>query len=164
MTPSCDFVAPVRRSKEVKAVCAALRAEVGRGVLRGFQEGKLRVGRMNIDVEWLDGRVSRLRLDIEAATLTFAALMDVGGGAFRELKALTRAAQTPGRDPARIDPARAMLRVTEHAGAVSLALIVKRDEFEYCARRLIDLARDALTLAPEALALAQNYQAAAATR
>lgn len=164
MTHSCDFVAPIRRSKEVKAVCAALRALVERGELRSFQEGKLRVGRMPIDVEWPDGRISRLRIDIEAATLTFAALLEAGAGSalYRELKMLARAAQTPGREAARIDPARAMVRVTEQAGAVSWSIVVTRGEYEYCTRRLIELAREALALAIEAPPLAQNYQPAVA--
>ena len=164
MTHSCDFVAPVRRSKEVKAVCAALRALVERGELRSFQEGKLRVGRMPIDVEWPDGRISRLRIDIEAATLTFAGLLEAGAGSalYRELKTLARAAQTPGREAARIDPARAMVRVTEQAGAVSWSIVVTRGEYEYCTRRLIELAREALALAMEAPPLAQNYQPAVA--
>jgi hypothetical protein len=162
MPHSCDFVAPVRRSKEVKAVCAALRALVERGELRSFQEGKLRVGRMPVDIEWPDGRVSRLRIDIEAATLTFAGLLEAGAGSalYRELKTLARAAQTPGREAARIDPARAMLRVTEQAGAVSWSIVVIRGEYEYCTRRLIELAREALALAIEAPPLAQNYQPA----
>lgn len=165
MTHSCDFVAPIRRSKEVKAVCAALRALVERGELRSFQEGKLRVGRMPIDVEWPDGRVSRLRIDIEAATLTFTALLEAGANSvlYRELKALARAAQAPGSNPVRIDPARAMLRVTEQAGAVSYSIIVTRGEYEYCARRLVELAREALALAMEPMPLAQNYQRAAVT-
>jgi hypothetical protein len=164
MTHSCDFVAPIRRSKEVKAVCAALRALVERGELRSFQEGKLRVGRMPIDIEWPDGRISRLRIDIEAATLTFAGLMEAGAGSalYRELKTLARAAQTPGREAARVDPARAMLRVTEQAGAVSWSIVVTRGEYEYCTRRLIELAREALALAIEAPPLAQNYQPAVA--
>lgn len=164
MTHSCDFVAPIRRSKEVKAVCAALRALVERGELRSFQEGKLRVGRMPVDIEWPDGRVSRLRIDIEAATLTFAALLEAGAGSalYRELKTLARAAQTPGREAARIDPARAMLRVTEQAGAVSWSIVVTRGEYEYCTRRLVELAREALALAIETLPLAQNYQPAVA--
>ncbi len=162
MTHSCDFVAPIRRSKEVKAVCSVLRALVERGELRSFQEGKLRVGRMPIDIEWPDGRVSRLRIDIEAATLTFAGLMEAGAGSalYRELKAMARAAQSPGRDPARIDPARAMLRVTEQAGAVSWSIIVTRGEYEYCTRCLIELAREALALAMEPVPLARNYQSA----
>jgi hypothetical protein len=164
MTHSCDFVAPIRRSKEVKAVCTALRISIERGELRSFQEGKLRVGRMPIDVEWPDGCVSRLRIDIEAATLTFSSLLEAGAGSvlYRELKALTRAAQSPGRDPARVDPARAMLRVTEQAGAVSLSITVTRGEYEYCARHLIELAREARALAMEPMSLAQNYQPAIA--
>lgn len=164
MTHSCDFVAPIRRSKEVKAVCTALRALIERGELRNFQEGKLRVGRMPIDIEWPDARISRLRIDIEAATLTFAGLLEAGAGSmlYRELKTLARAAQTPGREAARIDPARAMLRVTEQGGAVSLSIVVTRGEYEYCTRRLIELAREALALAIEAPPLAQNYQPAVA--
>lgn len=165
MTLSCDFVAPIRRSKEVKAVCAALRALVERGELRGFQEGKLRVGRMPLDLEWPDGRVSRLRVDIEAATLTFSALIDAGAGSplIKELKALLRAAQAPSRE-VRVDPARAMLRITELAGAVSLSIIVTRGEYEYCTRRLVELAREALALALEPMPLAQNYSAAVASQ
>jgi hypothetical protein len=135
-----------------------------RGELRTFQEGKLRVGRMPIDVEWPDGRISRLRIDIEAATLTFSALLEAGAGSalYRELKTLARTAQTPGREAARIDPTRAMLRVTEQAGAVSLSMVVTRAEYEYCARRLLELAREALALAIEPQLLAQSYQPAVA--
>jgi hypothetical protein len=166
MTLSCDFVAPIRRSKEVKAVCAALRALVERGELRGFQEGKLRVGRMPVDLEWPDGRVSRLRIDIEAATLTFTALLEAGASStlIKELKALLRAAQMPGREQARVDPTRAMLRMTEQAGTVSLAIVVTRGEYEYCARRLIELAREALALVLEPMPLAHNYRSAVANR
>lgn len=181
MTHSCDFVAPIRRSKEVKAVCAALRVLVERGALRGFQEGKLRVGRMPLDIEWPDGRVSRLRIDIEAATLTFTALLAAGAGSalYRELKTMLRAAQTPGRDAARVevgrvdairvdsvrvDPERAMLRMTEQGGAVSLSIIVTRGEYEYCAHRLVELAREALALALEPMPLAQNYRPALANQ
>lgn len=164
MTDPCDFVAPIRRSKEVKAVCSVLRTLVERGELRSFQEGKLRVGRMPIDIEWPDGRISRLRIDIEAATLTFAGLLEAGAGSalYREMKTLARAAQAPGREAARIDPARAMLRVTEQAGAVSWSIVVTRGEYEYCTRRLIELAREALALAIDAPPLAQNYQPAVA--
>ena len=166
MTLSCDFVAPIRRSKEVKAVCAALRVLVERGELRGFQEGKLRVGRMPLDLEWPDGRVSRLRIDIEAATLTFTALLEAGAGSalMKDLKGLLRAAQTPGREQARVDPTRAMLRMTEQAGTVSLAIVVTRGEYEYCARRLVELAREALELALEPMPLAQNYRSAVANQ
>lgn len=166
MTLSCDFVAPIRRSKEVKAVCAALRALVERGELRGYQEGKLRVGRMPLDLEWPDGRVSRLRIDIEAATLTFTALLEAGAGStlVKDLKALLRAAQAPGREPARVDPTRAMLSVAEQNGALSLAIVVTRGEYEYCARRLVELARESLALAFETMPLAQNYRPALASQ
>ena len=166
MTPTCDFVAPIRRSKEVKAVCAALRALVESRELRGFQEGKLRVGRMPLDLEWPDGRVSRVRLDIEAATLTFPALFEASAGspAIRELKTLLRAAQTPGREQARVDPARAMLQMTEQAGAVSLSIVVIRGEYEYCTRHLVELAREALVLAHELMPLGPDYRPAVASR
>jgi hypothetical protein len=77
---------------------------------------------------------------------------------YRELKALTRAAMTPGREAARIDPSRAMLRVTEQSGAVSLSMVVTRGEYEYCTRRLLELAREILDLAIEPPPLAQNYR------
>lgn len=165
MTLSCEFVAPIRRSKEVKAVCAALRALVERGELRGFQEGKLRVGRMPLDLEWPDGRVSRLRIDIEAATLTFSALFEASAGSplIRELKTLLRAAQMTGREPARVDPARAMLQMTEQTGAVSLSIVVIRGEYEYCTRHLVELAREALMLAHDLVPLAQDYRPAVAS-
>lgn len=166
MTPSCDFVAPIRRSKEIKAVCAALNVQLGRGAIRGFQEGKLRVGRMHIDIEWPDMRVSRLRIDIEAATLTFGSLLEASAGSplYKELKTLLRAAQGQGStEQVRIDPARAMLRMTEQAGNVSLAVIVTSGEYEYCTRRLIELAQQALALVPGPLSLAGGYQPAAIT-
>jgi hypothetical protein len=166
MTVPRDFVAPIRRSKEVKAVCAALRALVERGELRGFQEGRLRIGRMPLDIEWPDGRVSRMRIDTEAATLTFSALFTAGVGSplLREVKALLRAAQVPGREPARVDPARAMLQVTEQGGAVSLSIVVVRGEYEYCTQLLVELARDTLLLAQEHMPVAADYRPAVAGR
>jgi hypothetical protein len=162
MSLSCDFVAPIRRSKEVKAVCSALRTLAERGVIRGFQEGKLRVGRMPLDVEWPNGHVSRLRIDIEAATLTFIALFETGASSttMRELKALLRAAQAPGREQqSRIDPARAMLNLKEQSGSISLSIVVTRGEYEYCTQRLVELAREALAMAPGPMPLA-HYHAA----
>lgn len=121
---------------------------------------------MQVDVEWPNGRVSRLRIDIEAATLTFTALLEAGAGSaiYRDLKALLRTAQTPSRDSVRVDPARAMLRATEQAGAVSLSLVVTRGEYEYCARCLVELAREALALAAEPLPLGEDYRPAAVTQ
>jgi hypothetical protein len=171
---SADFIAPVRRSKEIKAICAALNAETERGVVRSFQEGKLRVGRMNIDVHWQDGRASRLRIDIEAATLTFAALL-TGAGAgsplYREMKTLVRAAQSHhqaqghggGLHSFRIDPAKAMLRMTEQAGKLSLGIIVTSGEYEYCTRRLVSLAREAFSVLPERHTLGDGYRPSALT-
>lgn len=166
MTSSCHLVAPIRRSKEIKAVCAALHAQVERGLIRGFQEGKLRVGRMNIDIDWPDGGASRLRIDIEAATLTFAGLLDASSGSatHRELKSLLRAVQGHGADlhQLHIDPAKAMLRMVEQGGRLSLAITVTSDEYEYCTRRLIELAHEALALLLERK-LAGTYHPAALT-
>lgn len=160
MTPSCHVVAPIRRSKEIKAVCVGLHALVERGLIRGFQEGKLRVGRMNIDIDWPDGQASRLRIDIEAATLTFAGLLDASSGSaiHRELKALLRAVQghSPELHHLHIDPAKAMLRMAEQGGRLSLAIIITSDEYEYCSQRLIELAHEALALLSERK-LADSY-------
>jgi hypothetical protein len=172
--PSADFIAPVRRSKEIKAVCAALHAETERGVVRSFQEGKLRVGRMNIDVSWQDGRTSRLRIDIEAATLTFAALLtgvSAGSPLYKEMKTLLRAAQSYDRaherggdlQRFRIDPTKAMVRMTEQAGKLSLGVIVTSGEYEYCTRRLVHLAREAFSVLPERKPLGDGYRASALT-
>lgn len=166
MTPSCHVVAPIRRSKEIKAVCAALHAQVERGLIRGFQEGKLRVGRMNIDIDWPDGAASRLRIDIEAATLTFAGMLDASSGSaiHRELKTLLRAVQGHSAElhHLHIDPAKAMLRMVEQGGKLSLAIIVTSGEYEYCTHRLIELAREALALLLERK-LADAYHPVALT-
>jgi hypothetical protein len=155
MQPAADFIAPIRRSKEIKAVCAALHADMEGGALRSFQEGKLRVGRMKIDICWLDGRTSRLRIDTEAATLTFPALLtgvSAGSPVYKEMKTLLRAAQGLGGELChlRIDPSKAMLRMTEQGGKLSLAIIVTSGEYEYCMRRLVGLARDAFALSSAA--------------
>jgi len=165
MSTSCEFVAPIRRSKEIKAVCAALNAQMERGVVGRYQEGKLRVGRMNIDIYWQDARASRLRIDIEAATLTFPSLLtgvSVGSQAHRDLKALLRTVQLPSVDPhgLHIDTSKAMLRMTEQNGKLSLALIVTSGQYEYCMSRLVDLAREAFALLPERKLSSDSYQPA----
>src|SRR5690349_17161542 len=144
MTISCEFVAPIRRSKQIKAVCAALNAQVRKGSIRSFQEGKLRVGRMNVDIDWPDGRSVRLRIDIEAATLTLPSLLSevsVGSQLHRDVKALVRSAQ--GHNGV---SAKAMLRMTEQGGNVSLAVTVVSDDYEFCTRRLLELASETFAL------------------
>ena len=151
MSTSCEFVAPIRRSKEIKAVCAALNAHQEGGVVGSYQEGKLRVGRMNIDIYWQDARASRLRIDVEAATLTFPSLLtgvSAGSPVYRGIKSLLRSVQMPG-GALYIDPSKAMLRMAEQGGKISLALIVTSEQYEYCMTRLIELARAAFALAPE---------------
>lgn len=138
----------VRRSKEARAVGDVLTAFVERGVLRGFSEGQLRIGKMNFDLLWHHEREFRLGLDLEAGTLTFPCLLPgvrAQSPLFRDLKAFLRPVQTGvAPESRRIDPSKAQLDVKVHRRGLSLGVVVTNGEYEYCARQLICLAQEIL--------------------
>lgn len=135
-----------RRSEDLGGVTKLLRGYAERGVFRSFSQTDQRGGKTTFNVLWHHGRVFRLVVDTTAQTISFPALLpDVPAGSpmLKELKAYLHQFETT-EVPIhrRIDPANARLQVTKRAGNVALTLVVKRRQYEYCARRLVNLAHE----------------------
>jgi hypothetical protein len=135
-----------RRSEDLDGVSELLRGYAERGVFRSFSQADRRGGKTTFNILWHHGRVFRLVVDTTAQTVSFPALLpDVPAGApmLKELKAYLHQFETKAV-PAhrRIDPAKARLRVTRRAGNVAVTLAVKRNQYAYCARRLVNLAHE----------------------
>lgn len=129
-----------------RVVSDVLKGYAERGVFRSFSEGERRGGKMTFTMVWHHGRRFRLVLDSAAGAVSFPALLPgvpARSPMLKELKAFLRrfeTAEVP--EHRRIDPAKARLRIAVRAGSVSLALAVRKGEFEYCTRRLVHLAQE----------------------
>jgi hypothetical protein len=151
-----ESLAPARisRSKEARAVGEVLRDYARRGVFREFTESNMRIGRIIFRMLWHDQRRYRFVFDLEASELSFPALLPgvtARSPRFRELKLFLRPYSTP--EPAqelpeqrRIDPTKGELRLSVRHGALTLGVAVKNGEYEYCTRRVVQLAEEVLTM------------------
>jgi hypothetical protein len=135
-----------RHSEDLGGVARLLQGYAERGVFRSFSEADRRGGKTTFNVLWHHGRVFRLVVDTTAQTISFPALLPevpAGSPMFKELKVYLHQFETkavPGHR--RVDPTKASLRVTRRGGNVAVTLIVKRKQYEYCTRRLVNLAHE----------------------
>lgn len=159
-----ETFAPARisRSKEARAVGEVLRDYARRGVFRDFTESNMRIGRIVFRMLWHDQRTYRFVFDREASELSFPALLPgvtARSPRFRELKLFLRSYSIPESTPEsipepaqelpehrRLDPRKGELRLFVRHGALTLGVAVKNGEYEYCTRRMVQLAQDVLTM------------------
>lgn len=135
-----------RRSEDLGGVAGLVKGYAERGVFRSVSQTEQRGGKTTFKVLWHHGRVFRLVVDPAAHTVSFPALLPgvpSRSPMLKELKAYLHQFETKGvPEHRRIDPKKAKLRVALRGGNVALALIVKRREYEYCTRRLVNLAHE----------------------
>lgn len=124
------------RSKEARGVRDALLCYVERGVLSGFDAGKLRLGRMIFTVLPRVGRSYRLVLDVDAGTLHVPGLLpgvSEGSSLCKELKSFL----------SRLSVNETLrLELVEERVGLALAIRVKDSEYEHCAGLLITCASE----------------------
>jgi hypothetical protein len=115
-------------------------------VFRGFSAHPKRGGKATYKMVWHYDRPFELLLDVPKKTLSFPMLLPgvpVRSTMYRELRAFLRARQSGDLpEHRRVNPAKARITAANLRGAVSLTLIVKDGDFEYAARKLIQIAHE----------------------
>ena len=136
----------MRTPRDARVVSQVLKGYAERGVFRSFGEGARRGPRTTYQMVWHHGRTFQFVFDSAAGVVAFPALLpDVPARSpmLKELKAFLHRFETDDvPEHRRIDSTKARLQVTRRVGGVSLALVVKRGELEYCTRRIVHLAQE----------------------
>jgi hypothetical protein len=140
----------VRRRPELTAgphdIGEILRGYAERGVFRSLGASERRGGRIAFTIVWHHGRPFRFVVDPRARIVSFPELLPPMSGRpamLKELRAFLRRFESPAV-PAhrRIDPAKGRLRIAARRNGVSVAIAVKRGQWEYCTRKLVHLAHE----------------------
>lgn len=126
------------RSREARSVRDALLCCAERGVLSGFDAGKLRLGRMIFTVLPRAGRSYRLVLDVDAGTLHVSGLLPGSSERSSLFKALKSFLPRLSAD----EPAPLRLDLVEERAGLALAMRVRDSQYEYCAGRLVACASE----------------------
>lgn len=140
MTSSTTYAGPIQ------VVADALEHYARRGVFRGFSKVSERGGKATFRIVWHHDHKFDCVLDSAAGTLRFPALLpQVPSGsemdkAFRAYVKSRQLESLP--EHRRIDPARAKATVTNRAGTLSLWLKVLDGDYEYGARKLVNLVHE----------------------
>ena len=95
---------------------------------------------------WHYDRPYEMWLDVGKKTLQFPAVLPgvpVRSPMYRELKAFLKVRQTAEMpEHRRVNPAKARLTPANKRGMVSIALTVKDDDFDYAARKIIQIVHE----------------------
>jgi len=116
------------------------------GVFRSLSHGERSGNKTTFKMIWHHGRSFRLVVDPATDVVSFPALLPgvpARSAMLKELRAFLRQFEsTDVPEHRRIDPAKGRLRIAVRAGEVSLAMAVRKDEWEYCTRKLVHLAQE----------------------
>lgn len=117
-----------------------------RGVFKGYSRGATRGARTTYRIRWHYDRMYDCVLDASRGTLRFASFLpDVPADAPMNaaLRAYVKSRQAEEMPPhRRVDPAKAQVRVYNRGRKISLSVQVKDDDYEYAARKLINLVHE----------------------
>ena len=125
---------------------AILQGYAEKAVFRGFSAHPKRGGQAVYKMAWHYDRPFELLLDVPGRTLTFPHILPavpMRSPMYRELKAFVAARQSD-EMPAhrRVDRAKARFKLANERGVVSIALAVKDGDFEYAARKLVQVVHE----------------------
>ena len=117
-----------------------------RAVFRGFSAHPGRAGKATYKMLWHYDRPFELHLDSAKKTLRFSSILPgvpARSPMYRELQAFVKARQS-GELPAHrsIDCAKARIAVTNQRGAVSVTLSAKDGDFDYAARKIVQMVHE----------------------
>lgn len=132
--------------RHVDVVRAALQQRADRGAFRGLSERKGRGGRTEFTLHWLLDRRFTVVVDDQRGLLTLQnALPNVPARSQmdRELRAWAASRSDSGL-PAhrRVQPGRAELSLVNRGGNISVHLKVKRHQYAYAIKKLLDLTNE----------------------
>ena len=145
-----------RKGSRIDIVANTLQSYARRGVFRGFSRGDVRNGRAVFRMVWHWNRDFDLIFDSHRGIMRFPLLLpDARNNStlYRHLKQFIKSrqsAQLP--DHRRIDNKKAKVGCSVRGGHVSVALTVKNGDYEYGARKLINLVQEIFLVF-----LADNY-------
>ncbi|MEX2015985.1 MAG: hypothetical protein WD873_05040, partial [Candidatus Hydrogenedentales bacterium] len=132
--------------RHIDIVRAALQQRADRGAFRGLDEPKGRGGRTEFQFKWLLDRIFTVVVDDKHGVLTLQnALPNVGPRSQmdRELRQWAAARADAKLPPhRRVQPGRAELSLVNRGGNVSLRLKVKRNQYAYAIKKLLDLTNE----------------------
>jgi len=127
-------------------VAEALAGYAKRGVFRGFSEGPVTGGKVTFRIVWHRDRVFEFVFDAKKNELRFPEVLTgvpAGSTMYRELKrSINARLSDEAPEHRRIDSQKAQVRVSSRGGNVALALVVKNDDYEYGARKLVHLVHE----------------------
>jgi hypothetical protein len=138
--------APAGRAATVELVTAILEGYAEKAVFRGFSAHPKRGGKAQYKMIWHYDRAFELSLDVAAKTLRFPAILPgvpQRSAMYRDLRAFLKtrqSAETP--EHRRVNPSRARLVVKNKRGIVSLALASKDGDFDYAARKIVQIVHE----------------------
>jgi hypothetical protein len=130
----------------VELVTAILEGYAEKAVFRGFSAHAERGGKATYRMVWHHDRPFELLLDIPQKTLRFPAVLPgvpPRSAMSRELKAFLKSRQSDEiPEHRRVHPKKARLSATNQQGAVSFTVTVKDSDFEYAARKIIQVVHE----------------------
>jgi hypothetical protein len=130
----------------IARVTPILEGYAEKAVFRGFSAHPKRGGKAVYQLVWHFDRRFELLLDVPGRTLTFPNLLPgvpVRSEMYRELKAFIQARESEeAPEHRRVDRTKARLKLINERGVVSVALTVKDGDFEYAARKLIQVVHE----------------------
>ena len=125
---------------------AVLEGYAEKAVFRGFSAHPKRGGSVTYKMLWHYDRPFELLLDGKKKSLTFMSLlpgMPARSAMYRELQAFVKARESEELpEHRRVNPAKARIALANQKGAVSLALTVKDGDFDYAARKSVQIAHE----------------------
>ena len=135
-----------RVRSRIEAVADTLENYARRGVFRGFSRGPAGKGKAAFRMVWHRDRVFDFIFDCHRNTMRFPLVLPnvpANSKMYSELKNFIQSRHSD-KVPAhrRIDSRKAQVRSFNRGGNVSLTLIVQNGEYEYCARKLINLVHE----------------------
>jgi hypothetical protein len=137
---------PKKAQAHIEAVAQTLENYARRGVFRAFSRGRVSNDRAAFRMVWHRDRVFDFVFDFRRNTMRFPVVLPnvpAGSRMYSELKAFIKSRHSDKvPEHRRIDTRKAQVRPYNRGGNVSLTLTVVGGEYEYCARRLINLVHE----------------------
>jgi hypothetical protein len=130
----------------VDIVTSVLEGYAEKALFRGFSAHPGRAGKATYEMVWHYDRPFELLLDAPKKTLRFPALLPglpARSAMYRALQAFLKERKSPDvPEHRRVNPAKARIALANQKGAVSLTLTVKDADFEYAARKIIQVVHE----------------------
>lgn len=130
----------------IEAVAEILENYARRGVFRGFSRGPVGKDKAAFRMVWHRDRVFDFTFDFQRNTMRFPVVLPnlpASSEMYSRLKEFIKSRQSAKvPEHRRIDSRKAQVRSYNRGGDVSISLTVLDDEYEYCARKLINLVHE----------------------